>query len=860
MSFFKSKRKDINKSMDELSLRPMTSTGSSIMPSRSSSPPIPTPSQVHAQLQTGLLKSIPQRVVDDDLGPPPGGPLPEIRPLLHPAKSKEDEAILNILPSYQMYKSTVSRTLTPSHENFKVEPPTYELTPSSSAVQSGAQTPLRSPTLAGMPPLVPNSMSSESSFNTQLQEQLSSAAQQQTSDPADNLWENTILANAHKLKNLTNTDNKISNDLKIKIHFTEKVGQIGVEPVPLDPLSKEFKQGDYLHGYVTMENTSSRPISFEMVYIVFEGCLTVLNNANGLIDTKKPITVFKFLNMIDLFASWTFANIDRLVTDNGDPHDWCDGETDPYDNTILSIDINRTFEPHIKYKRFFTFRIPEKLLDDSCEMHDLTRHQEVPPSIGVPRLQVNCQTQAGTTSNSSSSYINNVSDIKDFAFVDTSISYSVDARVIGNASDFDYKSSLSSTGDEYIVAKETSVPIRVVPLLDAERLLQLYVNKDETKLFYRAFAQCVKSKINQGREILHLSPVASGPSSGISNAASPLDLTPMNSIDHNTLSATTSGSEFVKIRQLYNIAQGGEMKNLKVPRKSVNEEQYQSFLTYKKKSLTGAVKSSGILSLSTPKAEYRIAYQPPLKFRGQYPNINNKNNTLIQIPMELQFLHENQNGSVTKSGLPEFKEITTELTVFTVKSKKHTIPVEFYHDLLFHDQEVEGSKRLGNDNFDGIVVRKFQNYIHELTELIKKNGPESFPVENRLFNDIKAMAFLQTKYIHLAVEDVKISTIGGSTGGVHNNIATVSWSAEEGSDLFERQGYSLFFKRFNLNIDLLSAHFNVVGGVKANEQVCLLPDFQTCLMARMYYLKICFKTTTNQMLTVNVPVIVENLE
>lgn len=751
-----------------------------------------------------------------------------------PVSSKEeDKEILNILPSYHMYKSTVSRNLTPSQENFKIEPPTYELTPSNSVPQSMVTSPLQSP---------PNELESTDSFHQPVIDTVNEAA--------DNLWENTILANVHKLKNLTDTDNKISNNLDINIHVTEKVCQKGVEPIHMDPLLKEFQQGDYIHGYVTIENKSKTPIPFDMVYVVFEGSTIVLDTSiNGVLDAKKPKTVYKFLNMIDLFASWSYANIDRLVSDNGDPHDWCNGETDPYDNTILAIDVNRIFQPNIKYKRYFTFRIPDKLLDDACEMHDLTRHQEVPPSIGKTRSAVRTIFEETGT---------NPVAIKDFAPIDTSISYSVDARVIGKASDYEFKST-SSTGDEYIVAKDVSVPIRIVPLLSSERQLQLSVNNEETQLFYRAFLDCVKNKINLGRELLNLQPILSNSAneSGGSGFASFPDLTPMNSIDNNS---------FIKIRQLYDASAGLDSKpevlKLKVPRKSVKEEQYQSFLTYKKKSLTGLSKSSGILSLSTPKAEYRISYRPPMKYRPKV--IDPRNNVhLLTIPMELQFLVENGKSSSSSSSssshvsLPEIKEITTDLTVFTVRSKKHPIPVELSHDLLFNDQEVEGSKALGNDNFDTIVVRKFQNYLHEMTDLIKKIGPEIFLVENRLFNDLKSMAFLNTKYINLSISDVTVST-SQSGGTSSKNLNTVPWQEGEGADITEHQGYTLYLKKFSLNVDTSKAHFKGLANNSKTES-CILPDFQSCLIARLYYLRICFKTTTNQTLTVNVPVVVENL-
>ena len=62
----------------------------------------------------------------------------------------------------------------------------------------------------------------------------------------------------------------------------------------MDPSNREFKQGDYLHGYVTIRNTSDQPIPFDMVYVVFEGTFTTLDTLSGTISTEMPALRFKF--------------------------------------------------------------------------------------------------------------------------------------------------------------------------------------------------------------------------------------------------------------------------------------------------------------------------------------------------------------------------------------------------------------------------------------------------------------------------------------------------------------------------------------------------------------------------------------
>ena len=226
--------------------------------------------------------------------------------------------------------------------------------------------------------------------------------------------------------------------------------------------------------------------------------------------------------------------------------------------------------------------------------------------------------------------------------------------------------------------------------------------------------------------------------------------------------------------------------------------------------------------------------------------------------MELQFFAEEGKSH----SLPEIKDFSAELTVFTVKSKKHPIPIEITHELLFHDQEVESSKRLGNDNFDAIVIRKFREYLYELRDLLKRNGPNVLLVETGLFNDLKSMALLQTKYIHLSVDKPLVSDVltesPARLGGLHPSLSSIQWNEEKSPETAFLQGYTAHSKRFSLNVDLLSLDFKAGGGNKNANDICLVPDFQTCLLVRLHYLKVSLKTTTNQIMTVNVPIICEN--
>lgn len=742
-----------------------------------------------------------------------------------------DNLVNNILPSYHMFQSTISKNLTPTDENFRVDPPVYEVTPVTSSATSAAQSPMDSrqehfPSVS----TVPASTSSVNLYTNATTNLDISTFNEELAD----IWENTILANVHKLANLSDTDNHFSQDLEIVIKVTENVCQKGEAPTIIDPSQYEYKQGDYIHGYVTITNKLAQPIPFDMVYVVFEGQLIVLDNNHGLLDNHQPQQVYKFLNMLDLFASWSYANIDRLATDNGDPHDWCEGETDPTDNTCLLIDVKRFFQPNITYKRFFSFRIPDKLLDDACEKHALVRHTEIPPSVGVARNLKSIPLMY--LSNTSK----NTNKLKDFCFIDTFVSYSVDARVIGKALEYNHrvKTPLRHR-DQYVVAKEAMCPIRVVPLSyhdynpESDR-------SEQVSLYYKAFLDSITAKLDEGESILEnpLLPV---------NSPSPLQPT----------RSTT------RLKQLYTLAHTTTTESLRRQFKQLNagadtdDTMYQYLAPFKKKLLTGSAKTLGVVSLLTPKVEYKSLYVPPLRFRNSDP----KHDTTITVPVEVAYFHENG----AKATLPEIKAMSLELVVLTVRSRKYEIPFEFNHDMCFKDKVVHSEPEglmfsslhpvEDTNDFDHVVLQPFQKHYNHMTQLIKRFGDDPlFRVETSLFNDLKAVAHLQTKYIYLSINNPQFLTSSTSTRGHYTSIGNIPWEPSL------NQNYNIYTKKFSLELDLSKCH---PKGTEPFKDSCfnhftLVPLFQTCFMARLYYVKVSLKLTNGTVLLVNVPITIEN--
>lgn len=739
-----------------------------------------------------------------------------MRPVTSNPTQEGDELVNTILPSYHMFEATIFKKLEPNEESFREDPPTYEMSP----LNSGGVTPITS--------IQSPSSILESYFPVSAAENEPNPEFTQNSGE---LWETTVLANVHKLHNLRDAENSRAKHLEINVTFTDRVCQKGQRPDIVDLSRREFKQGDFIHGFVTIKNTHLQPLPFDMVYVVFEGVLSVVNSPNGPRDQKQPPTVMKFLNMLDLFASWSYANIDRLATDSGDPHDWCVGETDPYDNTVLSIDVKRLFQPGVTYKRFFSFRVPDRLLDDNCDVHSLDCHCNIPPSLGA---DVNLNTLKRSHKHTNG--------IKDFSLMDSSINYSVSARVIGRLSQY----TSSAKKDLYVLVNEASRPIRVLPYTSDEAYRSYWASK--VNACYKVFVDDVYKKIEQGEQVLEAKKSESSLLLSMSNLLSPQG-------SRSSLPQHSQGplAEAEKVRHLYHVCNDHTKKLDSGKLNDANT--YLHLSAYRKKTLSGYSKVLGVFSLLTPQEVYRTVYVPPLFFRNPFAAFNTK----VTIPLDLSYYFDESTGVQTP---PEPKSLSVELVVLTVRSKKHLIPVELNHEMCFRSHVVDDPELKRGpeepENFDSIVVKPFHDQYMRLVSLMKKIGfdNDAFRVETLFFKDIKSLATLQTKYINLQIPTYDLQSSSKTSEGSHKNPSTIPWTA---SNSTSNPNYKIFTKNMKLTVDL--ANCRLKGGDSgtsyAFDSFCLVPEFQICLMARFYYFKIIVKHKNGTTQTVHVPVSIE---
>ncbi|KAK6456137.1 Bul1 N terminus-domain-containing protein [Scheffersomyces xylosifermentans] len=656
----------------------------------------------------------------------------------------ENTPIWNILPSYQMYQSTFSKSIRPSSEDLRVNPPAYEGSSSSRTVE-------------GYFPMVPDRIP-ESALES-VPRSIPIRSQPYTS------WETSILGNTHKLKRVEDFDPKAADSLKVTIQMTKNICERGEKPTLLDSQYLEYKQGDSLSGFITIENTSNKAIPFDMFFVVLEGKSCALGEH---VDPKNPLLFYKFLNMFDYNASWTPAFF------NGDEFD--EDHMDPIDNTVLRLPMEKYFEPKVKYKRFFNFVLPEKLLDCACEVHNLSKHCELIPTFGLARDQFLKRLKETRTVKQPSQ--NNVaptgvvgildSNIKDLSFPGTSISYSVEARIVGRSSDYvKTPQTLEPEDAEFIILNESSLYFRVIP---KERLSIEYDKsflERESKRTLKSLKLRVENKIELGKQKLGRG--------GSSESNGHVEL-PKYKYSNNSNTNNTNAS----------------------PK---SEFDYEALYPLRKKQLT-TVKVVGIVSISTPVTDYIITYCPPRKFREVMGGVSATATIPVNIPITLMM----SVGDKKSFKPPEIKAIRADLVAVTFRTQKYPIPIEITNDLIFQN------KPDCKDNLDIYVAHPFRRYRKELANLENSLGSD-FSLEPQLVMDVKALSNLTSKYNSLRIDDVAYKT---------------------------RRGWLLR------------------GNSSENDSYCLVPNFQSCIVGRSYYISISVKLSNNEVYIIKVPLTIQN--
>lgn len=346
-------------------------------------------------------------------------------------KLTNDQLLWNILPSYDFFVNQFMESN---------EPPHYDDAPSSvslSTTSSLQRTPLDSLSLT--------TATNNSSLLVGTQ---SSDPERILIDEASNQqWRETILDHVDYLNNMTTTDNQFTNHLKVECFFTKDLVETNVKPEIIEP--KAYKQGDSINGFITVENTLDQDIRFNLFYILLEGIISLKDG--------KTTRNTKFLEMFDIIGSYHDGHVSRLVSEYIPPHTCPDSvDADGHYNTFSG----RVVKAKRKYKRFFSFKIPNQLLDQQCD-HNLPTHLNVIPTVG---------------------------NTKDFSPMGDLIKYQVSTIFIGKAKYYNYNPTqknakiFNKKGDEFVILKDTHHPLHITPTSQTvDHVYQTLVNENFNK-------------------------------------------------------------------------------------------------------------------------------------------------------------------------------------------------------------------------------------------------------------------------------------------------------------------------------------------------------------------------------------------
>ncbi|SSD58938.1 uncharacterized protein SCODWIG_00699 [Saccharomycodes ludwigii] len=254
---------------------------------------------------------------------------------------------------------------------------------------------------------------------------------------------------------------QISAPVDIKIYITKlpqksNVDNANCDSTPCSTLEQEslfkiYTSNEIVSGYVIVENKSNTPLNFEMFYLTLEGYASVLDRGNA----KRSIK--RFLRMVDMSASWSETNI---ILASGYKYKCHALESD---GSILGLNNNRCLEPGVKYKKYFIFKFPEKLLHDCCK-HEINSHLQLPSSFGLDHYIWNSKKYAGLEINpmfgvGHLGYKGSPLLTMDLAPSSTSIHYSVDARLVG----LNTITTANNGNDQLCLYKIVNYQLRYIP-------------------------------------------------------------------------------------------------------------------------------------------------------------------------------------------------------------------------------------------------------------------------------------------------------------------------------------------------------------------------------------------------------------
>ncbi|GMF03018.1 unnamed protein product [Ambrosiozyma monospora] len=166
-----------------------------------------------------------------------------------------------------------------------------------------------------------------------------------------------VLAN-----NLDKLEKLPDSPIKITVKLTECIPPGNQHSKQESPF-RQYKPNEVITGYVIIENTSTKPVPFEMFLVSLDGVSTVRSFASVPRGDPPPKLIrHTFLKMYDFCACYHFGYID--VGQNGD---FRTGDICPDTGAVYGFNDERVLAPGCKCKKWFMFKLPTYLIDTSWQ-------------------------------------------------------------------------------------------------------------------------------------------------------------------------------------------------------------------------------------------------------------------------------------------------------------------------------------------------------------------------------------------------------------------------------------------------------------------------------------------------------------
>lgn len=622
--------------------------------------------------------------------------------------------------------------------------------------------------------------------------------------------------------------------IDIQIYVTKQIPQPN-ETNELETRLKEYTSGDFVNGYVTVTNTSSEPVQFGLFTVSLEGTIKEVErnvNAAGVNNKFLKILMKKFLKMYDLNASYGYvavpnsAGIEYEVFSN-----------DAADGAVMGLPDDRILQPHVKYKKFFTFKFPHNLLDNAC-VNSLLPHLLPPPSMGIDRtcfynrgesMQLNKALGYGFLNIRGTPLLT-----KDYSFDDLSVSYTIEAKFIDRLNSeepFSHDEINKDDQDsEYAISKSAQYFLRFIPDLKEQveyckkfnvggypvngiggKFMQQYLKKltwKDIHLQNLKIEQEIDEKLNKveftGDEIknknLKVSDSYDNFDGDFKRSNNYYQSEPQRDYIHNKIPIEVFGkkkkmilSSLVKIGQL--------TMYVEVPDKVIPYASPRLLMKYNNGPLEDISDDGNALRPS-------FSHMDELYNRSQEDVIDS-------LKLKLEFISNDSN-----IGVPQIQSVQTNI-VFWSYSTEYPIPFELGYDFFYTNPE----------NQDEI--------IRNPVEITKNNLQITKDQVSNYISFVKDSKISLSRDAYLYLKSIK--TLGVKKDTVKDYFQTIvdpNILNREGDWKVKQLNNKNFQYTKELEIPLITVNKNNVN---------LLPSFQSCLVGRIYCLQVAlrYKGTNN---------------